>query len=888
MAADERKLGVAREIPPDDAYGKESQRVNDRRATLGIEDHPAEVLGRWGLAISGGGIRSATFGLGVLQGLAALAPASARPRKSILWYFDYLSTVSGGGYIGSFFCSLFVPGRLKSDVTDPAQAAASAYDVLKNEPPGRLRHEVDPRKTTTPGEVSLAWLRDNGRYLAPTGSGDMFYAAALAIRNWASLHYVIGTVILAAFAFLAFMRSGLSWAWNEAALVEGDLLIQSLDCLRISRSAQDLCDVASAKPCACEWSTLIWWSVLLALPVLFAIAVVIPSGAAYWLGHPHRGESASSPSRKLTWAVVGSAIASATFGLMGWLARAAEWQAPSALFYVLSAITFIAVLIHVISAGPPKTVTRQRVDMTRLFSRALKVTLVLLVISVADTLGQTVYRALSADGLGNWKLASVPSLVAAIVWLVRKATRYFDQKESRGWLAKVPVEWLAGVAGLVMLACVALLWQLLVQWIQWQGGPPDPDQLNDPVRAAGLLLLASVTLFLGWITGLFPGFINLSSLQWLYSARLTRAYLGASNGARFDSNDERALSAAEPHAKDELSHKEYYAPAVCAPMHLINVTMNLTSDPVEQLVQRDRKGKPMAVGPFGFSLDGRQYEFASFPKPWEHQMPMRIGQWIGTSGAAVTTGLGRSTSLGMSLALGLANVRLGTWWESGAGHDESKGFEYVGKMLFKSQTFLGYELLAQFHGTRREWQYLSDGGHFENSGVYELLRPERRIRLVVACDNGCDPKYQFGELANLIRLARIDHRIEIEVRSDFPAASPLASVFGAPEEFNDESPEKCAVLLEARPVAKDGTRQDVSTVIVLLKPRLIPQASVDVHQYAITHEPFPQEPTADQFFDEAQWESYRKLGRTITQRVFGAETGPALWAFLADTYGIGS
>jgi hypothetical protein len=45
-----------------------------------------------GLALSGGGIRSATINLGILQGLA---------RRGLLPRFDYLSTVSGGGYIGS-------------------------------------------------------------------------------------------------------------------------------------------------------------------------------------------------------------------------------------------------------------------------------------------------------------------------------------------------------------------------------------------------------------------------------------------------------------------------------------------------------------------------------------------------------------------------------------------------------------------------------------------------------------------------------------------------------------------------------------------------------------------------------------------------------------------
>jgi predicted acylesterase/phospholipase RssA len=46
-----------------------------------------------GLAFSGGGIRSATFNLGVLQALA---------RKKLLRSMDYVSTVSGGGYIGGW------------------------------------------------------------------------------------------------------------------------------------------------------------------------------------------------------------------------------------------------------------------------------------------------------------------------------------------------------------------------------------------------------------------------------------------------------------------------------------------------------------------------------------------------------------------------------------------------------------------------------------------------------------------------------------------------------------------------------------------------------------------------------------------------------------------
>ncbi|MNW08479.1 hypothetical protein D3C71_2052660 [compost metagenome] len=64
--------------------------------------------------------------------------------------------------------------------------------------------------------------------------------------------------------------------------------------------------------------------------------------------------------------------------------------------------------------------------------------------------------------------------------------------------------------------------------------------------------------------------------------------------------------------------------------------------------------------------------------------------------------------------------------------------------------------------------------------------------------------------------------------------------------------------------------------IVLLKPRLVSWAPADVRHYGATHPAFPQEATGDQFFDEAQWESYRALGHAIGQRVLGGAVGKAL------------
>lgn len=69
--------------------------VRARRQAAGVSNDPD---GPWGLALSGGGIRSATFCLGLVRGLA---------RTGLLKHFDHLSTVSGGGYVGASLGRLY-------------------------------------------------------------------------------------------------------------------------------------------------------------------------------------------------------------------------------------------------------------------------------------------------------------------------------------------------------------------------------------------------------------------------------------------------------------------------------------------------------------------------------------------------------------------------------------------------------------------------------------------------------------------------------------------------------------------------------------------------------------------------------------------------------------
>lgn len=853
-----------------DAFADEAGRVSTRRKALGLNDAD-DARGSWGLALSGGGIRSATCSLGVLQALATSKRPSADPAaaadNSLLREFDYVSSVSGGGYIASFFISLFVPGRLR-EKSDSKTAASDAYKVLQYEPPGRLRRRED-YSTREAGEGPMGWLRDNGRYLAPTGGGDLTYAAALTIRNWFSVQYVLGTLLIAVLSLLALIRGGVAVAWQPYADVEQWLLVQAQD-------------------------GKLWWSPVWILPLACIFLWLAPFATAYWLTHAREGESDSSKPQSFSLAacyalLLGLSFSAAALAVHDW--RLVQWQALPWLLATLGAIALLAFAVHALSAPRAASISAHRVLTTRGLTAGLQFLITLSVIALADTLGQHLYLLATAGEF--WKSLTPGALAGALVWLFRRMAGFFDEKKASGWVKALPMSLLAGLAGVVLLLLIITVWAVFVQWVQWTGLAPDDALIRNDQRLAIIAGMFVIFLMLSLTAGRFSGFLNLSTLQNLYGARLTRAYLGASNGKRFvrtDSGSNRSV--AEPIEGDQIAREKYYGRDVLAPVHIINVTLNQTIDPAEQLVQRDRKGKPMAIVPAGFFVEGDHFTFRDHLKQsinsGRGSQQFTVGQWIGVSGAAFTTGLGRSTSLGVSLALGLSNVRLGMWWSSGYGRDAATGLEKWFKSAFRTQAFLIYEMLAKFHGLRREWQYLSDGGHYENTAVYELLRSQRDVKLIVVCDNGCDPDYQFGDLANLIRLARIDFRMQIEVDEQITRTDSLNRYFGTPTDFGKQqaSNEKCALLLNVFRHGSKAAGKAPDCRIILLKPRLLDSMSVDLREYNRTHPEFPQEPTADQFFDEAQWESYRGLGYCIGRRIFGSqaqnEVGEALWEYLDE------
>lgn len=283
---------------------------------------------------------------------------------------------------------------------------------------------------------------------------------------------------------------------------------------------------------------------------------------------------------------------------------------------------------------------------------------------------------------------------------------------------------------------------------------------------------------------------------------------------------------------------------------------------------------------------------ADEPFAGTEEIDLSMATWMGISGAAISTGLGQNTSLGLSLLAGLSNLRLGVWWLPRTRRSSRRGpSHWVPVQIYLLREFLGWFRGPHAEPERLFWRrnnrlYLTDGGHFENTGVYELVR--RRVPLIVSCDNGADPDYQFADVVNLTRKLRIDFNASVDFlpRSHLDDLlgedSPVRGMFGEISELVAYSREGrsqgpyAAIARIRRPQVDDLDGKIVEppylATLILLKPRLSGLEMIDLLDYNRANQQFPQQSTGDQFFDEAQWESYFRLGQHIAGLVFSDPT----------------
>jgi hypothetical protein len=916
----------------------ESSLIAARREAFQLDTSPESNVA---LALSGGGIRSATFSLGLLQALAKIRrspPGEPDRGAKLLNEIDILSTVSGGGYTGIFLGSLFMPRQLDLTVPDPldseanagetpVQAAARAMELL-----GTTANADDASlKIGDSGNTlifhPLRWLRENGRYLAPGGSGDMLYMSAYYLRSLIGVQFVLLMALLAAVLTLYPLRR-----LTQAILA----FVQS----RTDAGLETLVDPAGWCVVSCQHSFTMWWSPLFIWPVAVLLLVGAPLVLSYWIAYRQEGPQFSDRSAE-EWSIELSPL------LLGAVACWTEFRFHSALEgdplrILLAYVGYLGLTSYLImNIGLPlylrnswdastwrdglkmaiwrwKTssalVADSRLLLTKLFAAALGLTIALTVIALVDSLGQSLF-AWIAFNKGNSLTATISGAtgVGVFAYLLRKFSGLSGGDTTKSLIGLVHRfrQAVALVAALIIVLAMAIALVVLVQAAMFSPVLASDDAITERglavfsfARYGWLLTACGLLIAMTWAS---ESFLNHSTFHRFYAARLTRTFLGAANFVRLGQLAEalrsrkddlvRKLFVSESHKDDDLSLRSYYRrepeSRSVGPLHLINVTVNENLSLTSNLVREDRKSFPLCIGPEGIRAGDTLYQWGAStgdigsrvsespnnsPLALPHSMELSdtverlsLGSWCAISGAAASTGMGRQSGTGYAMLAWIFNARLGYWWHPA-------DIMSTGRRVSALRTFdlVRQEFLARFYGRRGSPWNLSDGGHFDNTGAYELIR--RRVPLIICSDNGADPDYEFSDLENLVRRVRIDFGYEVTLL-DRPALNALYSapglasdasltrLIGATDEFRNhggDNRDRCALL----GMVSDGKGSAPFSVILIIKPTPVSFAPEDVRLYARGNSTFPQQTTRDQFFDEAQWESYRRLGEAIGSQLF--------------------
>lgn len=301
------------------------------------------------------------------------------------------------------------------------------------------------------------------------------------------------------------------------------------------------------------------------------------------------------------------------------------------------------------------------------------------------------------------------------------------------------------------------------------------------------------------------------------------------------------------------------------PYHLINCNIVLVDS--NNAKYRGRKGDSFLVSPLYCGADATGWiETANYlQNPWRQGLTLPTAMAI--SGAAANpnsgvAGRGPTTNKFLSLLMSLFNLRLGFWADNPncKNAQNLKPPNYIRPGL-KSAAFF-FKGLSEDEETIE----LTDGGHFENLAIYELFR--RRLDVIVVSDAGCDSNYEFADMANATEKARVDFGIDIKFDAQYSLEALMpSSMIGQLETNRDHSflAENGFALARINyPSVAD--KPEKAGYLVYLKPTLVEHLSTDIMSYKRLNGSFPHQKTADQFFDEVQFEAYRELGYSLGKK----------------------
>jgi hypothetical protein len=392
-----------------------------------------------------------------------------------------------------------------------------------------------------------------------------------------------------------------------------------------------------------------------------------------------------------------------------------------------------------------------------------------------------------------------------------------------------------------MLTCILLIYGLAVL------AYVVADQI-DTFNMAMFATLGSVIL----LTGLFVN-LNYFSLGRMYRDRLAETFLPNCDAVKTNqwqpATESDGTKLAEVNGDDQQG-----------PYHLINTNVILTDAKASKF--RGRGGDNFILSPIACGSNATRGWVTTDDFDRGN---MTLATAMAISGAAANphtgpAGGGLTRSKAVSFLMFLLGVRLG-YYVANPHREVSDARRGITRMFKPNYYYPGiYQgLLGSGFDTSAGYLELSDGGHFENLGLYELVR--RRVDLIIVSDGGADPAFSFQDLANAVEKVRVDFGVIIKFDDgDYDLTHLMPGSAG-----DGLFVERYALAARGFAIGQiyyDGENGQVGTLLYV-KTTMTKDLPADIYGYKDAHQSFPDQSTADQFFDEIQFEAYRELGYRI-------------------------
>lgn len=525
------------------------------------------------------------------------------------------------------------------------------------------------------------------------------------------------------------------------------------------------------------------------------------------------------------------------------------------LWWAMTGLMLFCSMFAIVGYWAQANTAIQRLRWTNLLAILMMLTLAFCGLGALQQASYSIANFLAESSPIKSPVSLLPPGMLFFLILARKQIKH---KNSKIKLAKISIQQCLQCLGFVMLVFIVLAWATLIQLLFHYLPTLPLGHFSVQHTLPAWLTLAAITLIAincSRHAGLES--LNLSSLHNFYRARLERAYISVGNyksagqskeGLRFEESplkpatDSKLLMRLnEASGADDIPISHYLPQRYGGPIHLINCTINQTVDDRTGRYNADRKGVALTISANGYEVGtGRPH---TLPPEWASN---GLSRWTAISGAAVSTGLGSLTSTGLAILMFLGNIRLGYWIKSPPPEADGK----AKPATFSKIKGVCAELFGHFPGLQSSAWYLSDGGHFENTAVYALIK--RKCRVIIVTDVGADLNYEYEDLSNLVRKSRIDYNAQIDFieQTGIPQFGSLTTLKAKPDH---------AQLLIGKIIYSDGS---LGTLIVA-KPHQFKNWPLDLHEYAKSDPEFPQNTTLDQFFSESQWEAYHQLGLSL-------------------------